>query len=65
MRTVKDLRNYLQSILEDLEDLPGSAELDLHPNTWGLGQEFLATRDGYLDLRRPAPEEESFDDLPW
>ena len=49
MTTAGDLRHIAERILDQLEGLDDDDELEVRPNTYGLGQSFIAVRDGFID----------------
>ena len=49
MTTAGDLRHIAQRILDQLEGLDDEEEIETRPNTYGLGQSFIAVRDGFVD----------------
>lgn len=51
MRTIKDLKNYLNDLLEKLENVDEEKELELKQNTYWCKGDFLSiTGDGFVDL---------------
>lgn len=60
IRTIKDLKEHLQNILDELEDFDDEDEVVMVENTYWLkgGTHFLATTDGFIDLDYPIEEEE-------
>jgi len=54
MKTVKDLKEYLQRVINNLEwDYLDDDELDIHCNTYRIGQNFIATNEGFISLSEP------------
>lgn len=49
MTTAGDLRHIAQRILDQLEGLDDGEEVETRPNTYGLGQSFIAVGDGFID----------------
>lgn len=66
MKTVSDLKQFLQEMIENLEmNYDDDQELDLKGNTyWVKSSTFLGTREGFIDLREPveADNDEEEDD---
>lgn len=62
MKTIKDLKKYLQAFLDTLENYDDQQELSIHNNTYFCGGEFLATYDGFIDLNWPVDEEDEEED---
>lgn len=49
MTTAGDLRHIAARILDQLEGLDDEEEIEVRSNTYGLGQSFIAVRDGFVD----------------
>ena len=60
IKTIEDLKEHLQNILDELEDFDDDEEVVMVDNTYWLkgGTHFLATTDGFIDLDHPIEEEE-------
>lgn len=60
IKTIKDLKEHLQDILDDLEQYEDDVELEVVENTYWLkgGTHFLATTNGFIDLDYPTDQEE-------
>lgn len=58
LRTVKDLKEFLQEQLDNLEVYDEEQKLQLVSNTYFLGNRycFLACGNGYLDFDDPVKE---------
>lgn len=58
LRTVKDLKEFLQEQLDNLECYDDEEKLKLVSNTYFLGNQycFLALENGYLDFDDPVKE---------
>lgn len=52
---LRDTANELEIALEDGEI---TNELNIHPNSYGIGYPFLATRYGFIDINNPSTMEE-------
>lgn len=51
--TVAELKEKLQDVIDDLEMYDEDQEVNVSCNTYGLGSNFLATYEGFIDLSRP------------
>ncbi len=60
MKTVKELKDYLQQVIDNLEwDYEDDDELNVATNTYFIhGTSFLATREGFVDLDTPCGYED-------
>ena len=61
METVKDLKEYLQNIIDNLEEYEEETQLKIVENTYWLkdGQNFIAIEgQGFVDLDNPTDLEE-------
>lgn len=59
--TVADLKRKLQRYLDDLDDYNESDEVKVSCNTYGMGNNFLATYEGFInfdDLVKDSSEED-------
>ena len=56
--TVADLKRKLQRYLDDLDDYNESDEVKVSCNTYGMGNNFLATYEGYIDFDDPVEDSE-------
>ncbi len=58
MKTIKDLKEYLQQVIDNLSwDYEDDDELVISCNTYGMGRKFLATNEGFIDFERPTKED--------
>ena len=57
---VRDLISKLEDIIDDLNCYDEDDEIRVSCNTYGMGSNFLATYDGYIDLSDPVKEEEDY-----
>lgn len=61
IKTIGDLKEYLQGIIENLSwDYEDTDEVCVSCNTYGMGQNFIAVRNGFIDFDRPTPEDYEF-----
>ena len=61
IKTIGDLKEYLQGIIENLSwDYEDTDEVRVSCNTYGMGQNFLAVPNGFIDFDRPTPEDYEF-----
>ena len=51
--TVADLKRKLQRYLDDLDDYNESDEVKVSCNTYGMGNNFLATYEGFINFDDP------------
>jgi len=60
IETIKDLKEHLQNILDELDGFEDDEEVKMVENTYWLKNRthFLATTDGFIDLEHPIEEEE-------
>lgn len=60
IKTIEDLKNYLNEVLEELEDYDEDTEVEIKDNTYYLTNKnnFLATPWGFVDLGNPCNLEE-------
>ena len=56
--TVADLKRKLQRYLDDLDDYNESDEVKVSCNTYGMGNNFLATYEGFIDFDDPVENSE-------
>lgn len=56
--TVADLKRKLQRYLDDLDDYNESDEVKVSCNTYGMGNNFLATYEGFIDFDDPVEDSE-------
>lgn len=54
--TVADLKRKLQRYLDDLDDYNESDEVKVSCNTYGMGNNFLATYEGFIDFDDPVKD---------
>jgi len=47
--TTKEFKNYLQSIIDSLDDYEEYQQIKVQPNTYGM-HSFIATGNGFIDL---------------
>lgn len=61
--TVRQLKDYLQGIIDDLENYDEDEEIAMVSNTYFLRNKdnFLATRKGFIDLSNPIETDEEND----
>ena len=58
IKTIGDLKEYLQGIIENISwDYEDSDEVCISANTYGMGQNFLAVRNGFIDFEKPTKDE--------
>lgn len=64
MKTVKDLKDFLEEMITTLEERYDDEEvLDIVTNTYFIkSNTFLATRNGFVDLRNPVENKEYEDE---
>ena len=60
IETIKDLKEYLQEVLDNLDNYEEDEEVVVVENTYWLkgGTNFIQTKDGFIDLDYPIEEEE-------
>lgn len=56
--TVADLKRKLQRYLDDLDDYNESDEVKVSCNTYGMGNNFLATYEGFINFDDPVEDSE-------
>ena len=56
--TVADLKRKLQRYLDDLDDYNESDEVKVSCNTYGMGNNFLATYEGFINFDDPVENSE-------
>lgn len=56
--TVAELKRKLQGYLDDLDDYNETDEVRVSPNTYGMGNNFLATYEGFIDFNDPVKDSE-------
>ena len=56
--TVAELKRKLQRYLDDLDDYNETDEVRVSPNTYGMGNNFLATCEGFIDFNDPVKDSE-------
>ena len=56
--TVADLKRKLQGYLDDLDDYNETDEVKVSCNTYGMGNNFLATYEGFIDFNDPVKDSE-------
>lgn len=54
--TVADLKRKLQRYLDDLDDYNESDEVKVSCNTYGMGNNFLATYEGFINFDDPVED---------
>lgn len=54
--TVADLKRKLQRYLDDLDDYNESDEVKVSCNTYGMGNNFLATYEGFINFDDPVKD---------
>ena len=58
---IAELKDMLQSTLNELEDYDDNNDVKLYTNTYFIHSSyFLATRDGFIDLNNPVDEDEDY-----
>lgn len=64
LETVADLKEYLQNVIEKLEDNYNDEDkLNVHTNTYFCNGDFISiTRQGFIDIDDPVDDEEDEDD---
>lgn len=61
IKTIGDLKEYLQGLIENLSwDYEDDEPVRVSCNTYGMGQNFLAVRNGFIDFDDPIKEERDF-----
>jgi hypothetical protein len=62
--TIKQLKEHLQSVLDELDDFDDESEVRVVSNTYFLrgATHILETRQGFIDLDNPVRESEDDDD---
>ena len=61
IKTIGDLKEYLQGIIENLSwDYEDDEPVCVSCNTYGMGQNFIAVRNGFIDFDRPTQEDYEF-----
>ena len=62
--TIKQLKEHLQSVLDDLDNFDDESEVRVVSNTYFLrgATHILETRQGFIDLDNPVSESEEDDD---
>ena len=62
MKTTRELIEFLRDMADELEmaleDGEITNELNVQPNSYGIGYPFLATRYGFIDINNPSTMEE-------
>lgn len=58
---VRDLKQMLQNWLEDLDWYDEDNEVKLSANTYRMGNEFIATYNGFIDMNDPVKDSEEED----
>lgn len=62
MKTTRELIEFLRDTANELEialeDGEITNELNIQPNSYGIGYPFLATRFGFIDIDNPSTIEE-------
>ena len=62
--TIKQLKEHLQSVLDELDDFDDESEVRVVSNTYFLrgATHILETRQGFIDLDNPVSESDEDDD---
>ena len=62
--TIKQLKEHLQSVLDELDDFDDESEVRVVSNTYFLrgATHILETRQGFIDLDNPVKESDEDDD---
>lgn len=62
--TIRELKEHLQSVLDDLDNFDDESEVRVVSNTYFLrgATHILETRQGFIDLDNPVSESEEDDD---
>lgn len=55
---VKQLKEKLQDVLENLEVYDDDAEVKMYTNTYFVSGEYIGTRQGFIPLSEPVEEDE-------
>lgn len=55
---VKELKNLLEGWIEDLENYEDEDEVRVSCNTYGMGNNFIATYQGFIDMNDPVKDSE-------
>lgn len=56
--TVRKLKDLLEGWIEDLENYEDEDEVRVSCNTYGMGNNFIATYQGFIDMNDPVKDSE-------
>lgn len=56
--TVQQLRELLESWIDDLDNYEDNDEVKVSCNTYGMGNNFIATYNGFIDMNDPVKDQE-------